>query len=577
MRKSVGRVELSKRQDWSLEVSAKIYPFLGPANEYLVDTIVLGPNILRDSTLQRMECAYFEAYVHVSALMWVTAFSQLRFLTNATMVSLNPMEVNDLYDYLWKMGDKMKGPEALDIFEDAYEPWPQVQQNNDALRKWCEDKAEARREQRGVLRGFYNRHDRVEYEPILRELMALFGEAIQTAFVRNMSERLESTGGEFANSKLSERDKAKKKELICHNNAAERTFAVFRSMLQRYPSMNLRHAASIAFAKINGTFESAGAADPELRDAVSKLCSVRDEKEGLVTIARRAAHASDVASGNENRKRKRDEDRKHQLERAKKKATAVDKAGQIELVGSHSDLKDRILACGGKVTTTKTFLKGQVSSRILLGRNYPLSAVPTKYRKDTGNRKIRLTKPPEFTGSEIKYLTELAELMITYESKNRVRDNGTDVDLIRKVPILSEEYTLARSKKLREELKAKVQKLAAPKDDPHLVQYLEQYKGRLLYVHDDKPKHAYRIVDIQLFSGSGGDCWEATCEPIEPSDSGGWQVPKIHLAPGSKGDVVLNDSLYGIVLATLEDPDNPKKMPYVDEYIAQFECRQASK
>ena len=116
-----------------------------------------------------------------------------------------------------------------------------------------------------------------------------------------------------------------------------------------------------------------------------------------------------------------------------------------------------------------------------------------------------------------------------------------------------------------------MQSLVVPTDDLHLVQYLEQYKGRLLYVHDAKPKQAYRIVDIQYFSGPTGDCWEATCEPVEPSDNGGWRVPEKHLVPGSSGNRVLNDSLYGIVLATLEDPDNPKKMPYVDGCISQFE------
>ena len=281
--KSVGRVELSKRQDWVLEVSAKIYPLLGPTNDYLVDSLVLGPNILRDSTLQRLECRYFEAYVHVSAIMWVVEFSELRFLTNSNKVSLNPIEVNDIYDRLWKMADKMKGPDALDILEDAYEPWPRVQPENEMLQEWYEEKHEARMEQREVIQAYRDREDRVEYEPILKELKALFGEAIQEAFSRNISDRLESTDGALANSKLGDADKQRKKEFICHNNAAERIFAVFRSMLQRYPSMSLRHAAAISFARLNGTFKSAATADPHLRTAILDLCSVRERKERFVT------------------------------------------------------------------------------------------------------------------------------------------------------------------------------------------------------------------------------------------------------------------------------------------------------
>ncbi len=52
---------------------------------------------------------HYEAYVHVCAVLWKTAFEELRGLTNKksvqdTGVGLNPMELNDLYDHLWNMG-----------------------------------------------------------------------------------------------------------------------------------------------------------------------------------------------------------------------------------------------------------------------------------------------------------------------------------------------------------------------------------------------------------------------------------------------------------------------------------------
>ena len=55
----VGRVELASRQDWSCEVSEKILPLIGPIIEYLVSTLRLDSNILRDSTLQRWEVPHF--------------------------------------------------------------------------------------------------------------------------------------------------------------------------------------------------------------------------------------------------------------------------------------------------------------------------------------------------------------------------------------------------------------------------------------------------------------------------------------------------------------------------------------
>jgi hypothetical protein len=42
-------VELAHRQDWSFECAAKVFPLLGALKEYLVETLVLDKNILRDS------------------------------------------------------------------------------------------------------------------------------------------------------------------------------------------------------------------------------------------------------------------------------------------------------------------------------------------------------------------------------------------------------------------------------------------------------------------------------------------------------------------------------------------------
>ncbi len=51
----VGRAELSKRQDWTLEASFQIYPLFEAVLCYTIETLVLEPNVLRDSILVRME------------------------------------------------------------------------------------------------------------------------------------------------------------------------------------------------------------------------------------------------------------------------------------------------------------------------------------------------------------------------------------------------------------------------------------------------------------------------------------------------------------------------------------------
>ena len=594
VRNSVGRVELSKRQDWSLEVSAKVFPLLGPMTEYLVDSIVLGPNILRDSTLQRMECTYFEGYVHVCAIMWTTVFCELRYLMNSKKVFLNPMEVNDLYDHLWKLAEKMQGPEALDLLEDAHQPWPRVQPSNTDLSDWYEKRTASMNAQKEVLRQFYEREDRIQYEPVLRELLSLFGDAIQESFARNIADYLEATNGRLANSKLSEPDKKRKAELLCHNNAAERTFAVFRSMLQRYPSMSLRCAATISCARLNGTFKmkeikngetiseagSALTADPVLQAAVSELCSVREKSEGFVTLLRRSAHVLDKKAGDIHRKRKREADKDQEIERARKRASKANQASEVILAASHRALLDKVAACSGKVTSAKAYLKEQISARLQAGREYPITAVPEKFRANTSKKKIRLTKPKEFEGGEVKYLEDLAVLMVKHDSNSAPPSESSDMQLVREVPLLSKKHTSLRSIKLREEMQKKVEALAAPEDDPLLLQLLEEYKGKLLFVNDDAawPSQTFRVATVQFYQGKGAyhDSWEATCEPVEMCTEGSWRVPSKYLVPGADPPVVMHQYLYGVELVSLEDHENPKRVPFVDEYIALHEGRAAS-
>ena len=95
-----GRVELSKRQDWALEVAENIQPFILPIIQYCIESLILDANVLRDSTLQRLELFHFDAYIQVSATMWVVAFEELRWLTNANGINrgtpMNPIEIHDM-------------------------------------------------------------------------------------------------------------------------------------------------------------------------------------------------------------------------------------------------------------------------------------------------------------------------------------------------------------------------------------------------------------------------------------------------------------------------------------------------
>ena len=121
---------------------------------------------------------------------------------------------------------------------------------------------------------------------------------------------------------------------------------------------------------------------------------------------------------------------------------------------------------------------------------------------------------------------------------------------------------------------------AEPEDGALAVELLHAYKGKLLFVNDDPtwPSQTFRVADVQFYEGTGAfhDSWEATCEPVEMCEDGSWRVPSKYLAPGGGAHpVVMNKYLYGIELASLADPDNPKRVPFVDEYAALHEGRLA--
>jgi hypothetical protein len=119
----VGRAELSKRQDWMLEASEMLFALVKPMLEYLVETLKLDANVLRDSTLQRLELIHMEAFMHVSAATWTTCFKELRALTNRTITGLTPVELSEIYEELFKVGTLLQGENPLRILEQDHRPW----------------------------------------------------------------------------------------------------------------------------------------------------------------------------------------------------------------------------------------------------------------------------------------------------------------------------------------------------------------------------------------------------------------------------------------------------------------------
>jgi hypothetical protein len=131
----------------------------------------MDANVLRDAVLVRLENIRFEAYVHVSALMWKVAFGELRALTNRKAVQqsglgLNPMELNELYDYLWNMGVFMQSEEGMDVFKPEYRPRPKLHEGDDVSIRFYERLERSKVADMAELNAFTTRLDVQRYSQV---------------------------------------------------------------------------------------------------------------------------------------------------------------------------------------------------------------------------------------------------------------------------------------------------------------------------------------------------------------------------------------------------------------------------
>jgi hypothetical protein len=119
-----------------------------------------------------------------------------------------------------------------------------------------------------------------------------------------MGHYLKFTNGKHRNTELTEDACTRGLKSKCHNNDAERPFAVIKALAKQHPSMSLRFLAALANGKVNGTCRlaeeggktqktegtnivKAGVATvlhPLLQRAVTTVTSVREASVGVVTM-----------------------------------------------------------------------------------------------------------------------------------------------------------------------------------------------------------------------------------------------------------------------------------------------------
>ena len=123
------------------------------------------------------------------------------------------------------------GEDGLSILDDDYRPWPRVRYTEGPSINYYEHLEKNKIAERAELKQFENRADRSVYQPILLDVLRLFGLAIHTSLERTLGKYLKATDGIFRNDLRSDWEVSGVGKLLCTNNAAERLFGVAKGPL----------------------------------------------------------------------------------------------------------------------------------------------------------------------------------------------------------------------------------------------------------------------------------------------------------------------------------------------------------
>jgi hypothetical protein len=390
------------------------------------------------------------------------------------------------------------------------------------------------------------------------------------------------------------------KNMLCHNNNAERPFATMRAYHNMYPAMTLQNLSWLSHSLVNGTHRPehvfgrtskkdlknmippgiALTAHPTLRHAVNALCSVRTMKSGAITNLVRAANKADVKAKNALRKRKAAEDFAENVRLKSMRAEKRDKADytamnalvtdeetlEVELQSRHRNKKSRL-----------TFLTEQYHARTTCANPRIYPGLGAEFRNKYG--KLRVT--PKDNSSVEAYLVKLIKAMIIEDQDlvgiNDSTASAKGVDYIRVIPSISATYTNPKAIALKAEFSREIFNLAAPIDDPVYLDLVAKYKGSILYDNETRASQKlFRIVAVQYiqsYTAGRASCWEATCEPVKrDAATHKFLVPHDLMVEGSS--LIQTSALMGYALAEYPNGSEgaPSYLPWVQNYIDHFRC-----
>ena len=315
----------------------------------------------------------------------------------------------------------LQGPNSLSIFNLHFRPWPHIYQSRGRAKKFYKGIDRYLERDLLALRNYHAREDSVKYTELLRKILSLFGLGIIDSLEFTLGKYIRQTNGALANDKREEWEEKTAEGLLCHNNNAERPFAVLRLYKRTYPSISLRNLSKLSLTIVSGTHRPADkgspagialSSDPRLRAVIGNLCGVRNRRVGLITAILRAANILDLTEMKACRKRKATEKYNANVRKKAKKAAMRDYAEEINassLVNDAGAFEVQLTARGNSAKARITFLKEQFHARISGEDPRIYTTHGTEYRTKYG--KLRLTSQSKDMTEEV-YLTSLLTAMI---------------------------------------------------------------------------------------------------------------------------------------------------------------------
>ncbi len=282
------------------------------------------------------------------------------------------------------------------MFDDNFRAWPHIYKDGGRSKLFYSKIERNMKEDLAMLRCYSAREDSVEYSGILKQVFQKFGEGIHASLTFTLKKYLRRTNGELQNANREDWKMKATNQMFCHNNNAERPFAVARAFKNIYPALTLYNLSNLSHSLVNGThrpehvFGRTSAKDrcnmkppgialtahPILRQAVNKLCSVRTRKIGAITSLVRNANKAAMVARDANRKSKAKEDFDETVRLKAVRAEKRDKADYIalkELVRDENELNVQLMARKANKKSRIAFLHEQYHARVSCGipRQYP--------------------------------------------------------------------------------------------------------------------------------------------------------------------------------------------------------------